>query len=545
MECGLPAHLDAPNHSISFDADTIAKALVNIYQKKYGNGSPDIEPTLFEKTKEILSGAVDKGVAGQRSGKTSDAFIHALTHSTDVFSAFRIHNMQSKIASYLVDSKGKLKPFGQFVKDVKPYITHQNRQWLQTEYDTAVRRAHLAADWQRFEDEKDVLPNLEWKPSTSPNPGEDHKPYWGTILPVDHEFWNQHRPGDRWNCKCSLRNTDKQRTAIPVEHFYKNTGPQKGLDSNPGTTGEIFSTSHPYFPENCGVCPFNKGVGKLFAALVEKKGNCYKCNKIPSENFDIIKAKWNMPFSTPEEFAQSPMGGFNLIEFEENVSNQITNIKNIELKEISNPTRKISLEDGNVKMQMRITGVLLERQFGIEKANGKTIKVAIHDKIWSFPKKHGIGSIVTNELLKQYEKMGIDLIRIPDAVIDGGYVWAKMGFYTKDVDTVKQCINDILESKIDDKIKKRCKEAMTKYKADFPLQEIAFEETKDFLNKYKWHCFLNMKEDSQVERLKKYLNKEMKKIEFQSSLSSSSSISLSLDQSGCNAEMASKSSGDK
>lgn len=279
MERGHPARLDAPNHSISFDADTIAKALVNIYQKKYGNGSPDIEPTLFEKTKEILSGAVNKGVAGQRSGKPSDAFIHALTHSTDVFSAFRVHNMQSKIASYLVDSKGKLKPFGQFVKDVKPYVTHQNRQWLQTEYDTAVRRAHLAADWQRFEDEKDVLPNLEWKPSTSPNPGEDHKPYWGTILPIDHEFWNQHRPGDRWNCKCSLRNTDKPATSVPAE-TVASAQPQKGLDSNPGTTGEIFSTSHPYYPENCGRCPFNKGVGKLFAALVEKGIHCNDCVKV-------------------------------------------------------------------------------------------------------------------------------------------------------------------------------------------------------------------------------------------------------------------------
>jgi hypothetical protein len=56
--------------------------------------------------------------------------------------------------------------------------------------------------------------------------------------------------------------------------------PQKGLDSNPGTTGEIFSTSHPYFPENCGVCPFNKGVGKLFAALVEKEGNCGECRSV-------------------------------------------------------------------------------------------------------------------------------------------------------------------------------------------------------------------------------------------------------------------------
>ena len=278
---------DDPRHAISFDADTIANALVNIYQKKYGNGR-ELEPTLFEKTKEILGGAVNKGwnAGGSPANTRSSAFIDALTHSTDVFSAFRVHNMQSKIASYLVDAKGKLKPFGQFVKDVKPYITHQNRQWLQTEYDTAVLRAHQAADWQRFEDEKDVLPNLEWLPSTSPHPGEDHMPYWGTILPVDHEFWNQHRPGDRWNCKCSLRNTDKQRTAIPVEHFYKNTRPQKGLDTNPGTTGEIFSTSHPYFPENCGVCPFNKGVGKLFAALVGKGKHCGDCqlmNKVICE----------------------------------------------------------------------------------------------------------------------------------------------------------------------------------------------------------------------------------------------------------------------
>jgi len=78
------------------------------------------------------------------------------------------------------------------------------------------------------------------------------------------------------------------------------------------------------------------------------------------------------------------------------------------------------------------------------------------------------------------------------------------------------------------------------------MQEIAFKETKDFFNKYKWNCFLNIKEKSQVKRLKKYLNGKMKKIEFQStSSSSSSSRSLSHGQSGCNAEIASISSGDK
>lgn len=275
---GLP-DLDDPNHTISFDADTIADALVNIYQKKYGNGK-EIEPTLFEKTKEIFEGAVNKGVK-QSSFSIDTAFKHQLTHNMWVFAAFRTHKMQRDIAKYLLNEKGELKPFTKFVKDITPYIKHTNRLWLETEYNTAVLRAHQAADWRKFVDERDVLPNLEWQPSTSTNPGEDHKPYWFTCLPINHKFWKQHRPGDRWNCKCSLRNTDKEPTPVPADTIIKGSEPQRGLESNPGEKGEIFSNSHPYYPENCGKCPFNKGVGKLWAALVGRKRNCNNgCKKV-------------------------------------------------------------------------------------------------------------------------------------------------------------------------------------------------------------------------------------------------------------------------
>lgn len=297
VECGLPARLDAPNHAISFDADTIAQALVNIYQKKYGNGK-EIEPTLFEKTKEIFEGAINKGVK-QSSFSIDTAFKHQLTHNMWVFSAFRTHKMQRDIAKYLLNEKGELKPFTKFVKDVAPYIKHTNRLWLETEYNTAVLRAHQAADWRKFVDERDVLPNLEWQPSTSTNPGEDHKPYWFTCLPIDHKFWKQHRPGDRWNCKCSLRNTDKEPTPVPADTIIKGSEPQRGLESNPGEKGEIFSNSHPYYPENCGKCPFNKGVGKLWAALVGgKKKHCGNCKSLEKAT---EYAEWEYTISQSKE----------------------------------------------------------------------------------------------------------------------------------------------------------------------------------------------------------------------------------------------------
>lgn len=111
-----------------------------------------------------------------------------------------------------------------------------------------MKRAHQAADWQQFMQEADVLPNLKWMPSTSPNPGADHMPFWGTILPIDDPFWDQHRPGDRWNCKCSLTATDEPTTPVPsvaVSQQPKNT-PQKGLENNPGKDAAIFSDKHPY-----------------------------------------------------------------------------------------------------------------------------------------------------------------------------------------------------------------------------------------------------------------------------------------------------------
>ena len=151
------------------------------------------------------------------------------------------------MAAQLLDSEGKLKPFEQWSKEVQPIATHQMEHWLKTEYDTAVIRAHQAADWRQFEREKDILLNLKWLPSTSIHPGADHKIFWGTVLPVDHPFWKSHRPGDRWNCKCPLTSTDEPCTPMDgIPEGGDDDKPADGLKGNPGQTGELFDKSHPY-----------------------------------------------------------------------------------------------------------------------------------------------------------------------------------------------------------------------------------------------------------------------------------------------------------
>lgn len=278
-------------NGVSLSVETIAHALVNIYK---GNVdiNHEIEEHLYQETSKIFHDAIAEGYANaveEEIPLPDNEFREAILHSSDVFSAFRTHKMQNDIAAQLLNSKGQLKPFNQFVKDVSPYIEHRNRAWLQTEYNTAVIRAQNAAEWKMFEKDKDVYPNLEWIESTSTHPGEDHRIFWGTIRPVNDPFWDEHRPGDRWNCKCELRQSDSDVTAVPMSDGKSD--PARGLESNPGKDKELFSQKHPYYPQSCMSCPF--AGNKLAALFMDLKGkkNCHACTKVSALKLKVVARK--------------------------------------------------------------------------------------------------------------------------------------------------------------------------------------------------------------------------------------------------------------
>jgi hypothetical protein len=274
---GSAAPVVAEASGVSIDDDIIAAALRNIYRRDF-NPHTDIEPNLFNAIAHSLGEAVSVGSGSAAPALGDDPFLHALRHSTDVFSAFKTHRAQNDMAARLLDSNGNLKPFEQWKNEVLPIADHQCHNWLETEYNTAVLRARQAANWQQFQAEKDVLPNLKWLPSTSPNPGEDHRPFWNTILPIDHPFWDQHRPGDRWNCKCDLTSTDEQPTRVPAGSASGNN-PQPGLTDNPGKTQAVFSEDHPYFPSECNRCPFYNPTIQARLAIIfrAQTKDCYHC----------------------------------------------------------------------------------------------------------------------------------------------------------------------------------------------------------------------------------------------------------------------------
>ena len=222
----------------------LRRALLAIYGEDF-HPATDIERHLFHEIWQRMNQAARRGFAESAAPDPDDDFREAVRRNNAVFAAFKVHRMQNDMARLLLDSNGGLKPFNQWMREVMPIASHQCGAWLRTEYDTAVARAHMAADWKQFEREKDILPNLRWMPSTSLHPGADHRVFWNTVRPIDDPFWASHRPGDRWNCKCSLSATDDPETPVPDFNARKDS-PHPGLENNPAHDGKLFSDSHPY-----------------------------------------------------------------------------------------------------------------------------------------------------------------------------------------------------------------------------------------------------------------------------------------------------------
>lgn len=237
---------------------------------------------MWREVLRVLNEATVSGLLQSSAPTHRDSFLAALRHSNEVFAAFKVHSMSERMAARLLNPDGTLKPFRQWADDVKSISSHYVGAWLRTEYDTALIRAHNAADWQQFLRDADVMPNLRWMPTTSPKPESSHRAFWERklTLPVSDPFWDEHHPGDRWNCKCSLEQTDDPATPEQKAEFA-GEAPQPGLTNNPGKDGHTFSQDHPYFPKSCSSCPFNKGMkNRLIKVFRNEEKHCYNCSKI-------------------------------------------------------------------------------------------------------------------------------------------------------------------------------------------------------------------------------------------------------------------------
>ena len=81
---------------------------------------------------------------------------------------------------------------------------------LETTFWSNVRSARAAGQWNRIQRTKGSRPYLVYVRSVAERKRPEHLAWVGTILPVDHPWWQSHFPPNGWGCKCSVQQLDQE-----------------------------------------------------------------------------------------------------------------------------------------------------------------------------------------------------------------------------------------------------------------------------------------------------------------------------------------------
>lgn len=231
----------------------LSKLLEEALKEVYNEPSKPISPAVFEINNKALQEGIDKVFEEFEFGKKNQAFVDEFKRNTSVWAAFKSHSQTQAMIDALYDEDGNIISFWAWRKKVKPIIGKYNEEWLRTEYNTAVRAARAAVNYRQALETKDLYPNLEYLESTAHEKRLDHLGYVGTILPIDHPWWDDHLPPSEWNCQCSVRPTDKPETVVPLDDGTI----RPTFRNNPGKTAQpIKLAEHPYIQRHAlSQCP--------------------------------------------------------------------------------------------------------------------------------------------------------------------------------------------------------------------------------------------------------------------------------------------------
>ena len=226
------------------------------------NVSPENQKLLWQHYYDTLAKGVDAGY-NPTVEMYDPALAHSLKYDIAKFSAFKETSFRKQLESALTKN-GKVVPWSEFKKNADVLNTQYNRQWLKTEYNHTVATANMAQQWQGFEADKDLYPNLRYNAVNDARTRDQHKAWDGLILPIEHVFWKSHLPPNDWGCRCDVEQSDDKPTVEMPEILIKGA-----FNNNAALSGKVFNE-----------VPYASGLSSAEVKDVKVKANKYFDNAI-------------------------------------------------------------------------------------------------------------------------------------------------------------------------------------------------------------------------------------------------------------------------
>jgi SPP1 gp7 family putative phage head morphogenesis protein len=209
----------------------------------------DLPVPLYNAISEKLLSAL-----GSVEGSTSQSLLNQLKENIYMFSGAKTYHQIQDIS--LIAENENIKSFTEFRGEALAIYDQYNKNWLETEYSTAIGQAQMAVRWEQIEQQKKELPYLQYSAVNDPNTSDICAPLDGICLPVDDPFWDINTPLNHFNCRCTVIQFDKtdatEAGITSKEDADKATADiselrQPLFEGNSGKDRLIFNSEHPYF----------------------------------------------------------------------------------------------------------------------------------------------------------------------------------------------------------------------------------------------------------------------------------------------------------
>lgn len=231
---------------MEYSEEQINRLLESIY-----NGSITVEQlpiglykAIANELKKGIYEGFKKTLIETQFGTPDYQMLKDLRENAYVFSGAKTFQEVKELTELIVKDN-KILPFNEFKKLALDKYQLYNKTYLESEYNFAVGQANMASQWLEFENNKDILPYLQYKTIHDSNVRHDHAVLDNIIRKKDDPFWKTYYPKNGWNCRCEAVEVHggeetnlKHRTLPELEPLF---------NSNVGLDRAIFTPDHLYF----------------------------------------------------------------------------------------------------------------------------------------------------------------------------------------------------------------------------------------------------------------------------------------------------------
>ena len=241
------AHEHLPNLATPEELASAMAAMVEQIWKEKKLPTGLINPEVTRLFAQRLWQGVEEGYGQKLTEVAFDSpdkvMLEQLQANTWQFAGAKNYTQLREIGAALLDETGKLRSQSEFIKSALKINETMSVQYLNVEYQLAQAGGQMARKWVEIQQEKETFPLLKFDAVLDSHTSEICRPLDGTILPVDHPFWDTFYPPNHYGCRSTVQRLSYGKA---TENIPSTDIPQM-FQTNTAKRGLIFPEDHPYF----------------------------------------------------------------------------------------------------------------------------------------------------------------------------------------------------------------------------------------------------------------------------------------------------------